>query len=262
MIFDSKNVQFQSLDGVQLHGTVVSPKKGITSVALFVHGITSDRSEWGVFDRAAEVFAEQSIASLRFDYRGHGESDFPSREITLAGIGGDIAAAWIELQKNVSGENSKAFIIGSSFGGGVAYHTAAMNKNFTRAMLLAPVFDYAQDIKKTAEDWESDLKEKGYIQYSSLELSGDIVREAESFRPISNAAKLRTTIWHGTKDDDVPIANSRAIAERYDWVELVEVVGAGHVIAAPGDLDMENELSWKFVEKTLSEMIARMSFDD
>lgn len=252
----STEVEFTSSDGVRLSGTQVLPSDPVKALILFVHGITSDRAEWGVFDEAAEVFAEGGAASLRFDYRGHGESQIPAREITLAGIGRDIEAAWRELQRLAP--NVSSFVVGSSFGGGLAYHTAAMTGGFSRAFLLAPVFDYAQDIKKTAPDWKSDIKRNGFIQYSSLELSPAIVAEAEAYQSIPANANLAATIFHGTKDDDVPISSSRTAAARHSWIELIEVEGAGHVIAAPGDLDMEEELSWKLVREVFAQMTARM----
>jgi uncharacterized protein len=252
----STEVEFASSDGVNLFGTQVVPSAPAKALILFVHGITSDRAEWGVFDEASDVFAALGAASLRFDYRGHGESQIPTREITLAGIGRDIEAAWRELQN--LGPDIRSYVIGSSFGGGIAYRAAATTGAFSRAFLLAPVFDYAQDIKKTAPNWKSDIKKTGFIQYSSLELSPEIVAEAESYQSIPASANLAATIFHGTKDEDVPISSSRTAAARHSWMELIEVEGAGHVIAAPGDLDMEEELSWKFVREVFAQMTTRM----
>jgi pimeloyl-ACP methyl ester carboxylesterase len=257
MIDRSTDVGFASSDGVRLHGTQVLPAEPPRALVLFVHGITSDRSEWGVFDRAAEVFAARGVASLRFDYRGHGESHLPSTEITLEGIRRDIVSAWAVLRSEQrSGTNH--FMIGSSFGGGLAYHVASTIGGFARAFLLAPVFDYAQDIKKTAPTWKRAVQRKSFIQYSTLKLSPSIVAEAEAFRSIPLESELPATIFHGTKDDDVPIASSRSAAAQHAFLELVEVEGAGHVIAAPGDLDMEEERSWTYVTHVIDQIVERM----
>lgn len=253
----STEVEFESSDGVRLHGTQVLPAEPPMALVVFVHGITSDRAEWGVFDKAATVFAARGVASLRFDYRGHGESRFPSTEITLEGISDDIVAAWAVLRSQ-DRPGAEHFIIGSSFGGGLAYRAALTIGGFARAFLLAPVFDYAQDIKRTAPAWRRDVQKKGFIQYSSLKLSPSIVEEAEAFRSIPPDSDLPATIFHGTKDDDVPIASSRLAVAQHPSLELVEVRGAGHVIAAPGDLDMEEERSWAYVTNVLEQIATRM----
>ena len=256
MTTHTRELQFASFDGITLSGTICSPAEPIKAIVLFVHGITSDRSEWGVFDKAAELFAEHGAASLRFDYRGHGKSTAPASQITLHGITRDIEAAWSQIAPTES--MMKSYIIGSSFGGGLAYHTASVIGGFSHAFLLAPVFDYAKDIKKTAPKWKSDIKKKGYIEYSTLHLSADIVAEAEKFKSIPANANLSATIFHGNKDDDVPISSSRAVASRHRKFELIEVRGAGHVIAAPGDLDMEDPRSWAFVDQVLTQILTYM----
>jgi uncharacterized protein len=252
----STDVDFASSDGVRLHGTQVLPAQP-RALMLFVHGITSDRSEWGVFDRAAEVFAARGVASLRFDYRGHGESHLPSTEITLEGIRRDIVAAW-EVLRAQHRSGVTHFIVGSSFGGGLAYHVASTIGGFARAFLLAPVFDYAEDIKKTAPAWRRAVERRRFIQYSTLKLGPSIVAEAEAFRSIPPQSRLPATIFHGTKDDDVPLTSSRSAAAQHAFLELVEVEGAGHVIAAPGDLDMEEERSWTYVTHVIDAIVARM----
>lgn len=252
----TRDIVFDSSDGITLCGTTAFPTEPVEAKVLFVHGITSNRSEWGVFDKAAELLARHRIASLRFDYRGHGKSAAPAAQMTLHGIARDIEAAWTQIAPAHS--NVRHYIVGSSFGAGLAYHAAAIIGGFSHAFLLAPVFDYAQDIKKSAPHWKSDIKSKGYIEYSNISLSAAIVAEAEAFESVASSATLSATIFHGTEDDDVPIASSRAMVSRHPNFKLIEVRGAGHVIAAPGDIDMEDLRSWKLVDQVLKQMLARM----
>jgi pimeloyl-ACP methyl ester carboxylesterase len=158
-----------------------------------------------------------------------------------------------------SAPDVKIFLIGSSFGGGLAYNAACEVENCAHAFLLAPVFDYFLDVKRSAPDWKRDIEVDGFIRYSTLKLSPSIIAEAEQFDSIVDGCELAATIFHGTRDDDVPIESSRLICATHPNFELVEVEGAGHVMSEPGDWDMESEQSWLFVKRVLMQIGDRMN---
>jgi len=251
MKVESEMIRFKSFDGLDLYGTITKPSGYVDGLILFVHGITSDRSEWGVFDKFAQELAKNGFASLRFDYRSHGESAFPSEQLTLSGILGDIKSAWLTLSKELSHAKERSFIIGSSFGGGLAYRAATEIGGFKHAFLLAPVFDYYEDIKKSAPNCIEDIQSRKTFSYSTLELGAGILNEARSFVVVGQDPDLTATIIHGTLDDDVPISSSREMVSRHSTFKLITIEGAGHVIAVPGDLDMEDEKSWDYVNKVI-----------
>jgi alpha-beta hydrolase superfamily lysophospholipase len=60
---------------------------------VLVHGGGVTREEGGFFTRLAVGLGEAGVASLRFDLRGHGESEGRQEELTLATILNDIGAA-------------------------------------------------------------------------------------------------------------------------------------------------------------------------
>ena len=86
-------VAFRSPDGLQLRGTLVIPTATPTSVTVLVHGGGVTRDEGGFLTRLAEGTAANGIASLRFDLRGHGESEGRQEDLTISGILMDIRAA-------------------------------------------------------------------------------------------------------------------------------------------------------------------------
>ena len=61
-------------DGLHLSGTLVLPDSA-HQAAVLVHGGGVTREEGGFFTRLAAGLADAGIASLRFDLRGHGESE-------------------------------------------------------------------------------------------------------------------------------------------------------------------------------------------
>lgn len=252
-------IEFASTDGLSLFGSLQQPDGPARGFALFCHGITSDRSEWGIFDQMAEAFAALGLASLRFDFRGHGESALESEKIQLQGLVGDVRAAWSHLRSLPKFAQLPAFVVGSSFGGGIAYRTVDEMGSATGAFMLAPVFDYLADISKTAPRWKTQVEKEGVFSYSVLRLSGNIVEEARNFISQDAPAALPVTVFHGDKDDDVPLESSRSFAASHSRCELVIVEGAGHVIAAPGDFDMENPLSWALVERVIKMILERIA---
>jgi uncharacterized protein len=60
---------------------------------VLVHGGGVTREEGGFFTRLASGLGEAGVASLRFDLRGHGESEGRQEELTLAAILNDILAS-------------------------------------------------------------------------------------------------------------------------------------------------------------------------
>lgn len=147
-----KKLKFTSRDGLKLHGTLAKPPGKLAGALLMVHGITSDRSEWGIFDMVAQEIAKDGIASLRFDFRGHGESGLDQNLISLGGILSDVLAAWGELEGRLDTEGKplKRYILGSSYGGGLSYAAASRIGRIDRSFLMAPVFNYMVDFSKTA----------------------------------------------------------------------------------------------------------------
>src|SRR5687768_1733585 len=121
-----KKIKFLSYDGYKLEGTLLNAEKE-KGAALFVHGITSSRDELGFHSDYAKYLGEHGISSLRFDLRYHEVEGTVLNKLTLCGILNDIEAAFVALKDNVSKELKSFFIVGTSFGGGLAAYWADFN---------------------------------------------------------------------------------------------------------------------------------------
>jgi pimeloyl-ACP methyl ester carboxylesterase len=241
------DIAFSSFDGTALYGTLTRPEEPAKGVALFVHGITSDRSELGIFDNLSQRLAGMGIASLRFDYRGHGRSHLSSQEISLYGILSDVESAWLQLCAAIPNhQRLPLFAIGSSFGGGIAYRWATGMPNAAKVFLLAPVFDYFADIEKTVPQWKPELASTSTASYGRFKLSRCLINEARYFVSLDVSKKLQATIFHGTADHDVPFQYSQILAASLPFIHLVPLEGADHLICAPGDFYMRTRRSHEY----------------
>jgi hypothetical protein len=82
-----------TLDGLHLAATIVTPDEAGDRAIVLVHGGGVTREEGGFFTRLAAGLGEAGVASLRFDFRGHGKSEGRQEELTLAAILNDIRVA-------------------------------------------------------------------------------------------------------------------------------------------------------------------------
>lgn len=254
-----KKLKFASRDGLNLHGTLATPPGKVEGALLMVHGITSDRDEWGIFELVAEELAKDGIASLRFDFRGHGESALDQNLISLSGILSDVLAAWDELEGRLdaTGRRLGRYTLGSSYGGGLSYAAASRIGRIDRAFMMAPVLNYMTDLENCAPKWLSELKRKDHLRYNDLKLGRPLANEAMYFDPLAGAA-VPATIFHGTLDTDVSIDLSRDAAARHPNLELVPVEGAGHVLNVPDDFDLEDDASWGYVRFMIEQVRKRI----
>jgi len=139
-------------DGGTIYGTLVTPAdvRGKAPTVLMLHGFTGNRDEGPVlqpdftftdfmYERTANVLAENGSGSLRIDFRGSGESvdQFGFEETTFSTQISDAYAAveWLDDRRDVGDIG----ILGLSQGGLVAAITAESHKRVSSLVLWSPV---------------------------------------------------------------------------------------------------------------------------
>jgi len=262
-------VRLRTLDGLHLAATLVIPDGASDRAAVLVHGGGVTREEGGFFTRLAAGLADADVASLRFDLRGHGESEGRQEELTLATILNDIRVALASVQEATGAE--RLSLLGASFTGGICAYYAAERPGIDRLVLLNPQLDYHQRTIDSRTYWHHDqlddemaeqLREQGYIQFTpTLRHGRPILNEVFWFEPLGvlGAIQAPTLVVHGTKDTFVPIEASRAAITRFTAEhQLVEIEGSQHGFAVHDDPQYLNPQSqeWQaFVIRTVAEWI-------
>ena len=266
----SKPITFRTLDGLRLAATLVTPNGQPEHAVVLVHGGGVTREEGGFFTRLAGGFGEASVASLRFDLRGHGESEGRQEELTLAAILNDIRVA-LEYVQEATGAR-RLSLLGASFAGGVcAYYAVKRLGELDRLVLLNPQLDYKQRTIDSRPYWTDDrldeemarqLEQEGYIQFTpTLRHGRPILNEVFWFDVLAALPEITapTLVVHGTKDTFVPVEASRAAMDRFTAEhKLVEIEGAQHGFAVHDDPKYLNPQSqeWQaFVIRTVTDWI-------
>lgn len=260
----------RALDGLRLAATLVTPDERADRAVVLVHGGGVTREEGGFFTRLAAGLAEAGVASLRFDLRGHGESEGRQEELTLATILNDIRVA-LAYVRDAAGAGQLS-LLGASFSGGVcAYYAAKRPAEIDRLVLLNPQLDYKQRTITSRSYWHDDrlddemaeqLCEQGYIQFTpTLRHGRPILNEVFWFEPLAVLGEIAapTLVVHGTKDTFVPIDASREAMGLFTAEhQLVEIEGSQHGFAVHDDPQYLNPQSqeWQaFVIRTVADWI-------
>ena len=243
-------LRFRSFDGVFLEGTCTSGAPGRSAIAIFVHGITSTRDEFGLFSGLSEHLTGKGIPSFRFDYRCHGASTLPMQEMTMSGIVNDIEAAAVAVLSQV--DASSVHVIGMSFGGGLsAYWAAKTSVPVKSVVMLAPVIDYQEDVLgqhgaivdgKLRDTMARALHRHGYVETDGIRYGAAMLNE---LRFISGSEGLRqlkcdTLILHGDADSIVPYSSSERFSRMYDHCTLVNIPGTDHGFGVGDDEDLSS----------------------
>ncbi len=237
----------RTLDGLHLAATLVTPDESPEQAVVLVHGGGVTREEGGFFTRLAAGLAEAGVASLRFDLRGHGESQGQQEDLTLTAILNDIRVALASAQEATGAV--RLSLLGASFTGGIcAYYAAKRPAEIYRLVLLNPQLDYKLRTIDTRPYWHDDhlddetagqLREQGYIQFTpTLRHGYGVLNEVFWFKPLDVLGDITTPtlVVHGTEDTFVPIEVSRAAMPLFTAEHrLVEIEGSQHGFAVHDD---------------------------
>jgi hypothetical protein len=268
-----KRFEFSSFDGTRLVGIFHEPSSiQVKAGFLLMHGIPSDKNEWGFYDDMASELGKHGFVSFRFDFRCNGESAGGDiSKITLSSLVNDIEAAYQELVMLISGR-CPLFAVGTSCGGGVTLRWINQyRRNISRVFLMAPVLDYEYEVLGRSltevelkrnllnESQQAYLQNKGHIN-SEIHYGLSMVNEAHLFNAALEIALINSpiTIFHGNSDTVVPYDKSLEVTQCFKKnVELITIQNADHGFAVEGDDSLSDPRTKNNHRIIYSEMIKR-----
>lgn len=218
-------------DGIRLSAVLEVPEgSSPCPLVILLHGFTSAK------DRphnvlAASAMREAGFATLRLDLYGHGESGGEFRRHTLyKWISNTLAA--IDAARELG--YTDIFLSGHSQGGLTAALAAGMEPDRIRGLVLrAPAFMIPRGAREgllLGNRFDPDRIPDSVPIIKGLELDGNYLRVAQTIYAENTAVRFKgpVLILHGDRDDVVPLADSREMAERYASCELSVMEGETH----------------------------------
>jgi pimeloyl-ACP methyl ester carboxylesterase len=238
-------IDFHDRLGHRVAGVVATPDRPTDCLVVLCHGFLSHKNST-TNKTLTRLLNERDIATLRFDFFGHGESHGLFEDITTT-IG--IAQTTAALEEGLSRGFTHIGLVGSSFGGLVAIlaaaqwpeHQTTRRASRTPALsclaLKCPVVDFGEELRLEfgsdgMDEWHATdtipniLGGAGRIRlrYAFYEDAlGQIAYEP------ARKIDMPTLIVQGDCDELVPLHQSRRLLESLAGVKRLELLpGADH----------------------------------
>ena len=232
-----QTLAFPDPGGHQIAGILTTPG-GTDRLAVLCHGFLSGKNS-ATNKALTGMLIPQGIATLRFDFYGHGDSQGPFEEIT---VGTAVQQTLAALALARSYGYRKLGLVGSSFGGLVAILAAAEFDPLTCLALKCPVSDFPAMLRKEfgaagMRRWQATntipniTGGQGHIPlpFSFYE---DCTRY--DVYAVATTLTVPTLIVHGDADECVPIAQSLRLQKFLGGnTSLVVLAGADHHFSQP-----------------------------
>ena len=198
-------------------------------MVIFCHGFSGTK-DGPMFELVCDTLQAHGIASIRFDFNGHGESEGEFKDMTVPNEIED-AKKVVEYVRDLRWVSDLA-IAGHSQGGVVASMTAGQLSEelgepaFKAVVLMAPAAVLREDaIRGNTMGKQYDPFDPGeYVElWGGLKLGGNYIRTAFSLPIYETAAKYQgpALIIHGTADRVVPYTYGERFHQIWPKSELV-----------------------------------------
>lgn len=157
--FEERDAVVIENDGQKIFGIIHRPLNIEKSPAILVcHGLGGQKAGRNrTYVELAQALAKNGITVLRIDFRGSGDSEGNTADITVESKVSDAQKALDFLQQDQRVDASKIGLFGRSLGGAVAVITAQRRQTVKSLVLWAPVFN--------GDQWRNDwiALTKGHI---------------------------------------------------------------------------------------------------
>lgn len=209
---------------------------------VMLHGFTGHKIEpHQLFVKASRRFASGGILTLRFDFRGCGESEGGFEDLSVEGEVGDAVKALEFVRGRGDVLPGRAGLLGMSLGGSIAACVAGMPEQAVRCLVLwAAVADPRRVfVAKAAGEIAANFGKRPVHDYFGNALGQRLLDELYAFRPLDRLRGYRgpALVMHGDSDASVSpddaLLYEEVISGEGD-VELRMVRGSGHTFAGLG----------------------------
>jgi pimeloyl-ACP methyl ester carboxylesterase len=189
---------------------------GAERLIIMSHGITGDKDEEGVHYDFATESLNLGFDTVRFDFRGHGQSGMPPRDATVSGRILDLMAI---MRWARSFEYKEVFHVATSFGASITLLSAKRfsMKDFSAVVFWNPVIDYEHTFIRPRVEWarkffnqeqleELAFKEGTSIPKTNIVIGPQMAMELLNMHPQDTVwpSCLPLLIVHGDRDTCTP----------------------------------------------------------
>ncbi|MBW2625739.1 MAG: alpha/beta hydrolase [Deltaproteobacteria bacterium] len=225
-------------DDLKLQGVLTTPESDSWPLVILSHGFLSHKDS-SKYRQLAQIFAQESIATVRFDFRGCGESEGLLAESS-------ISRRWRDLQKVIAsvlemdGFDGRLGLLGSSLGGYLALLEASRNSQ-VRCVAAWSTPSHLHDLAKR-------LPEASPVEFSQ-ECYEDLLT-VELLSRLENVQ--RVLIVHGEKDQQVPPEHGSRLYEVLDEPKALRILEkADHRFSAPESREEAIRLTMEWFKRFL-----------
>ncbi|MEE8315265.1 MAG: alpha/beta hydrolase [Syntrophobacteria bacterium] len=223
---------------LKLQGVLTTPESDSWPLVILCHGFLSHKDS-SKYRQLAQIFAQESIATVRFDFRGCGESEGLLAESS-------ISRRWRDLQKVIArgleldGFDGRLGLLGSSLGGYLALLEASRNSQ-VRCVVAWSTPSHLHDLAKR-------LPEASPVEFSQ-ECYEDLLT-VELLSRLENVQ--RVLIVHGEKDQQVPPEHGSRLYEVLDEPKALHILEkADHRLSAEESREEAIRLTMEWFKRFL-----------
>jgi uncharacterized protein len=244
-------------DGHRIAAILTRPSRNTDRIAVLCHGFFSSKHS-ATNKTLTRLLVEQNIATLRFDFFGHGESQGPFEALTnTLAIKQAHAAIDLVRQKGYR----RIGLMGSSFGGLVSILTAAQRTDLACLALKCPVVDFSESLRL-------ELKDDGLARWKATDTIPNTMGGAErialryafyedclsqiAYEP-ARSITAPTLIVQGEEDELVPLHQCRRLHDALRVKKHLELLpGADHQFSKGEDFNKMTNAIAEWLAKHLS----------
>lgn len=225
----AEKAQFTVEDSITLKGYWISPEqkqKQPQSLIILLHGIGGGKEH---FYQLAKTLAQQNIATLVYDARGHGESD---GQYISYGFYEKYDVSKIVASAKIRYPGIPIGIWGNSMGGAVALQALALEPQLDFGIIESTFTDLTQIVYDYQKRYSFGIGLRPVCDYA-LGRAGEIGRfDPENISPIDAVRQINQSIFiaHGTEDPNINFKYGKALYDNLKSKDktFYPVEGANH----------------------------------
>lgn len=234
-----KEVALKTPDGHRIRNRLI--QRSGDNLVILAHGIATEKNEAGIFSKFAERTLDDSFDSIRFDFRGHGQSSIRSVEATITGEVLDLMTVitWSKSQRY-----EKVHVVAASFGASITLLASmAFDLSMIRSFVFwNPVINYRNTFIQSTVEWGreffdhesiNELARRPYtrIPETKFKIGPRMTVEFLLMHPENAAYNMKAPflVLHGERDSMVPKEDAHDFCVRAQRPEAYrEIPGVDH----------------------------------